>query len=475
MGGRIDFVALRRRAKVAVASLTRPIFAMQARRIGETDLADWNLSRNDDGRLMLGSVDVGHLAREHGTPLHVIDRERLAAQLGASSFTTDGFTMAAAHRCTHVTGVVEEVLAAGWRVTTSSPYELDAAIAAGVDPAQVVHAPSVMSDVEFVAALSMRVGIICLPDLGMLAAAASHLRKSTASDSLLGVSVDIDGGVDLVALAEQVRDLEAADRSVCRHLHVRSTTRSIGHDDLDGVADAAATSWIAMADVLSLDTLSISIDLRPPTVRPISGIDAQLNRALGRPIAGRRERAEPLSGSMERLLTRLRSAGVDAAHVIVDAGTGATGGTQLTLVSVISIDAGTDVTHVVLDCGINVAEHTLAELHELIPTSEQSIDQRGPKRPHRLVGPICTPADVLYANWWMTPPAAGDVLAIMDTGGPSVAESTTFSFPRPAIVSVTRDGDTRLLRDAESFEDLVALDVFEPMSPTDASTAPPNV
>jgi len=45
----------------------------------------------------------------------------------------------------------------------------------------------------------------------------------------------------------------------------------------------------------------------------------------------------------------------------------------------------------------------------------------------------------------------------MDAGAYFVPFSTSFSFPQPAIVMV-EDGRARLLRRAETFEDLVLLD-----------------
>ncbi len=54
----------------------------------------------------------------------------------------------------------------------------------------------------------------------------------------------------------------------------------------------------------------------------------------------------------------------------------------------------------------------------------------------------------------------GDALAITDAGAYFVPFATSFSFPRPAIVMV--DGsNVHLLRRAETFEDIIALDRVE--------------
>ena len=83
---------------------------------------------------------------------------------------------------------------------------------------------------------------------------------------------------------------------------------------------------------------------------------------------------------------------------------------------------------------------------------------------YRLAGPICSPADVLSWSAVLPELAIGDALAIMDAGAYFVRFSTSFSFPRPAIVMV--DGlDVQLLRRAETFEDIIAHDrVGQPLT-----------
>jgi diaminopimelate decarboxylase len=79
--------------------------------------------------------------------------------------------------------------------------------------------------------------------------------------------------------------------------------------------------------------------------------------------------------------------------------------------------------------------------------------------PYRIAGPICTPADVLYQHWRLPPLAPDHVLAIMDAGAYFVPFSTTFSFPKPAIV--VQDGERiEVLRRAETFDDMIGLDVM---------------
>lgn len=416
--------------------------------------------RDENGELRVSGVSLRAIVEQHGSPLHVVDVNRLDTHVRAA--TSAGLDLAAAHRCTHVAGVIDLVRAGGCRVSTASRYELDAAIAAGVQASDVLHAPAVLSTGELDHARRLGVGIVCAPSLGSLRSSATDGEASSLGGTRqgrLGLTVVVDA-VD--ALSAQLAQADAETRAQIGHLHVRASNRRLAGVDLDDLVDDVVTAWTRAAASVSLMSLSVEVDIVPPTVSLVGSIEARLNQAVGLPVAGSGGAGEAMSATLQRFEERLRAAGVDAGEIIIDPGSIITGGMQFTLATVLEVDDTRSVTHVVLDCGINVADDTLVERHELLATGRQRpSDPRRPLRPHRLVGPICTPADVLYANWWMPSTIAGDVLAIMDTGGPYIAESTTFSFPRPAVVAVAASGIVQVLRRAETFEDLVALDSFE--------------
>jgi diaminopimelate decarboxylase len=133
-----------------------------------------------------------------------------------------------------------------------------------------------------------------------------------------------------------------------------------------------------------------------------------------------------------------------------------TGDSQFLLTTVLDVKHDGELAHVVLDAGVNVAEPVSTEFHQLFSVSAPGSPAT---TPYRLVGPICTPADVLYNNWRLPPLEPGHVLAIMDSGAYFVPFSTAFSFPRPAIL--VQDGSEMVTcRRHESFDDLVALDTL---------------
>jgi diaminopimelate decarboxylase len=122
---------------------------------------------------------------------------------------------------------------------------------------------------------------------------------------------------------------------------------------------------------------------------------------------------------------------------------------------VISTKQVSDGSYLILDAGINVAESVRNEYHRIFPVRGWA---DAPTEIHTLVGPICSPADTLLHAWRARRMAEGDALVIMDAGGYFVPFSTSFSFPRPAIVLVDGGVDT-LIQRAERFEDLTLRDL----------------
>ena len=131
-----------------------------------------------------------------------------------------------------------------------------------------------------------------------------------------------------------------------------------------------------------------------------------------------------------------------------------TANTQMLLASVMTTKDAGDLKFVVLDAGINLAESVRGEYHQLFALNRFGEPARCV---HTLVGPICSPGDTLYAAARLPELFPRDSVAIMDAGAYFVPFSTSFSFPRPAIVMV--DGDrVETLRRRETFDDLVSRD-----------------
>jgi diaminopimelate decarboxylase len=264
-------------------------------------------------------------------------------------------------------------------------------------------------------------------------------------------------GAALAAYAEAASHPELEVSSLHCHLGEEISTASQLLAFVDRV--------LAFVDVLyaklgiEVKSLDLGGSLACPTTTPLTREQVERNRDLGLRLTPRLP-ASVLSipGYLETLVTRVeshfRSVGRARPRIFLEPGRAMTANTQLLLCRVALVKHGGELPHVILDAGMNVAQSCQDEYHQLFVAHAPRSDRR---RLYRLVGPICTPGDILYYGWELPELAPGDVLAVMDSGAYFVPFGTSFSFPQPAIVRV-ENGQTTLLRRAERYEDLISLD-----------------
>ena len=450
-----------------------PIISRRRPRRTDLPLATWGLSIGANGTLWSRAVDLAQLARESGTPLHVaradlIDRnarDALAPRLGADATGADIFY---SYKTNPVPGVLRRLHERGVGAEVISPFELWLATRLGVPPARVVYngpAKSVDSvrdairrDVLLVNANSASEAAL----IGRLAAGERHrvnLGLRVALPGMWGGQFGIaSGSSDVVAAVRAALDEPFVDLRAL-HFHRGLTIRD--RDTMAAYVDAV----LAFCDSLRAATgwhppvLDLGGSLASPTVAPIPPLDLRLNRALGTDLLPP-DPADCLSVAAASQLAaaaigaHARAAGLAPPTVILEPGRALTGDTQFLLTTVVDVKDDGGLPHAVLDAGINVAEPVRTEYHQLFSvTAPGAAHDIG----YRLAGPICTPADVLCNNWRLPRLEPGHVLAVMDSGAYFVPFSTSFSFPKPAVVMQDADQIT-VLRARESFADVVAKD-----------------
>lgn len=70
-------------------------------------------------------------------------------------------------------------------------------------------------------------------------------------------------------------------------------------------------------------------------------------------------------------------------------------------------------------------------------------------------GPTLSTADVIYLNAEVPKLSPNDPFVIFDTGAYSIARSTQFTQPRKAAYFITKDGQVKLIRSRETYEDVL--------------------
>ncbi|MFT3912511.1 MAG: alanine racemase [Anaeromyxobacteraceae bacterium] len=461
-------------AKRILKRLLTPAARALARGASPLPPATWGLEVTAGGRLSLAGQPLSELRARFGSPLFVVLGDRLAANARAwLAADRPGLRpdVHVSYKTNPVPGVLARLHAAGLGAEVISAYELWLARRLGVPPDRItfngpVKAPDALRD-------AIAAGVLLnvnhpeeLPEVAAAARAAGRrarvgVRVATTRGWSAQFGAPIAGGAALRALraAQGSPDLEV----VALHAHPGGMQRT-REDALQHAREVLALADEARAALgLEPGTLDLGGSLATPTVAPLGALARRLNSALDLdhpppdPAATLSPRGwvDALLGEVEAHHRRL---GRPAPRIVLEPGRALFGDAQLLLASVHAVkDPAAERPWVILDAGINLAECVRGEFHQLYAADRMA---EAPGGPQSLVGPMSSPGDLLRASVRLPRLSPGDALAVMDAGAYFVPFASSFSFPRPAIV-IVEGGEAALLRRAETFEDLVALDVAE--------------
>lgn len=397
-------------------------------------LADW-----DHPRLL-------RLADAHGTPLYVMDLDRVRAnyQRIASAFGDDVRTMYAAKAHTG-RAVLEAVLEAGGRIECAAKGELHRAIEAGADPNELqytaVNPPA--ADLEYAVNLAEtnpgltitagamdtfdrlaelgytgRVLIRINPGIGT----GHHQKVATGADAKFGIPYDdvedaaaeVDPRFDLVGI----------------HAHIGSGV----------LGDQIAEHCRALTKVGDL-------------ARDLGGLElVDIGGGFGVPY---REEVAPLD--MPEVADRMLEAVGDLdGTIVIEPGRYVVADASVILTCVNTIKPTTGQ----LIVGVDASLATLIR-PAMFDAYHPIRNITGPNReptPVSIGGPCCTSADVFCTDRPVSTPQRGDILAIGNAGAYGYELANQFhSQPRPAEV-VLEGGSARIARRRETLADVTRLE-----------------
>ncbi len=452
-----------RRVRSAAVARIGPIVARRQPVRTDLPLATWGLEIGPNATLWSDGVDLAAVATAQGTPLHVVRGDRLDANAAAAVAGGDVFF---SYKTNPVPAVLARLHAGGVGAEVISPYELWLAIRLGVTGERLIYngpAKSLDSIRTAIRHGALLVNANSVSEAALVARLAAAERRVVS----LGLRVPVPGSwggqfgiAGLDAAAGAVRAalddpwVDLRGLHVHRGITIRDAATMEGY--VRAVLDRAAelrrrTGW-------SPAILDLGGSLACPTVAAVPWRQFRFNRALGTDLIPPDPStclriADAAAIAAELVSADATAAGIPVPRIVLEPGRALTSDTQFLLTSVVDVNDG-PLPHAVLDAGINIAEPVTSEYHQLVSVTAPGAPAT---TEYRLVGPICTPADVLVNHWRLPPVEPGHVLAIMDTGAYFVPFSTTFSFPKPAIV--VQDGpDLRFVRRAETFDDITALD-----------------
>lgn len=476
-------MALKYFAKRLVKDGLRAYTRRYNERVQPLPLQLWDLVADARGRLTLEGVDLCELTQRFGSPLHVVHAAALRRNIASFCEPAPGHPPCQvyySYKTNPIPGVLQLMHARGVGAECISAYELWLALRLGVAPSDIIYNGPVKSDESLRVAISREIHLINAnhrEELTRISTIAHEVGKRprtglrvTPSNGWAGqFGTSITSGEAIEALREACSD--SALNMCALHAHLGAPIRSAetARNFVREVMEFSEQAHQAFGFVA--EEIDFGGSLGIPTVAGLGDREKRFNMTLlGELTPPSPEAALAIRDYVRVVCDEVASCakrfGREAPKIILEPGRAMTGNTQLLLTSVHSVKVSKEPPlTAILDAGINLAQSVQSEYHQVFSANKAHKER---SIAYRLAGPICSPGDVLYWSYRLPQLDPGDVLVIADAGAYFVPFATSFSFPQPAIVMID-GGRVSLLRRAERFEDLIALDETQPGAPRDRS------
>jgi diaminopimelate decarboxylase len=432
----------------------------------------WDLDVQADGHLALHGHDLVAIAREFGTPLHVVDSVRLRRNFErferAFSSRYPAVAIGYSYKTNPLPGALRVLHDCGAYAEVISHFELWLALELGVKPERIILNGPGKDQQCLELAVSRDIAMINIDGVGEIDAIERQAARRGGTQSVairvvtsVGWSAQFGLSLHSGAALDAARRILASPHLRLRGLHVHLGT---------GIADVS-TYLRAIREVLDFGErlrleLGATIEVYDfgggfgvPSVRKFSGVDQlllehELSPAL--PELDDSDFADEYAAAIVPVLKECwRSRPGPPPLIVFEPGRAITSSAQFLLLEVLALkQIRRGVSTAIVDGGRNIIMPPSWEHHGLLPVNKACTPGA---QLHDVYGPLCHPGDLLFRGRWLPQLAVGDLLAVMDAGAYFIPNQMNFSNPRPAAVMVSAAGAT-LIRERERFENIVQLD-----------------
>jgi diaminopimelate decarboxylase len=413
-----------------------------------------------DGELFVGGVPVSLLVSHYGTPLFVYDEQVLNYKWTLLRQTLPAeFSICYSVKANPNNAILQHFLAKGCGLEIASGGEFSLALRAGCPPQRILFAGPGKTEAELELVLANGIGEIHIESvreiervsaisrrLGVPARVALRVNPSGEAQ---GGAMRMGGkpapfGVDEESI-DSVLDRLVSDSSLeFRGIHLFAGTQILDYAVLlrqyrKGVEIARR---IASQLQRSLPTLDFGGGLGIPYFSNESELDMEKLR-------------EGLAELMAEISNYRLFAG---AQFIIEPGRYLVGDSGLYLVRIIDIKISRGKKFLIVDGGMNHHLAASGNLGQVIkrnfPVALVNKLGEGPQETVDVVGPLCTPLDVLAREVSLPVADIGDLIGIFQSGAYARAASPLgfLSHPTPAEVLVC-EGESRLIRRRGTYDD----------------------
>jgi diaminopimelate decarboxylase len=453
----------------------------------------WGAEVGSSGQLAVGGCSTVDLAAIYGTPLHVLNRDRLSATALDFRWAFEAaypgkVTVHYALKCNAVPAVVETVRSAGLRAEVMSEFELSLALRLGFSGNDIIVNGPCKPEAFLVRCVDAGVRLIVVDSLEELHALHGVcVRLDTTADILLRINPNYTPrgmnqgastgnrkacafGLDLVG--GEVEKALALFHVVPRvrfrgfHVHIGTGIRDC-RDYGRALRRLTPAVHSARAMGLSVDVVDVGGGFAAPTTREMTTREMLLYQGWEKlPMGTRLEDTGTITSFAKAIASALSCLVPDRAlpELIVEPGRSIASSNQLLLLTVHRVKERPGVrTWLVTDGGLGtVSMPTYYEYHEVFLCDDVN---RPRTQRVTIIGPVCFAGDVVYKNKLMPAVGAGEVLAVMDSGAYFTAMESSFGFPRPAVVAVSK-GRHWIVRRRETYDQMLERDRFTESGPS---------
>jgi len=410
------------------------------------------------GHLHIGGHDTVALAAKFGTPLYVTDEDRVRARYrevyGALSSRYDRVRVLYAAKANGNPAILRALAGEGAGADVFSAGELELALGAGMDPDRLLFNGSSKSPADLALAVEkgVRVSVDCLDELRELDRVAGDAGKRPEISFRVNPALEVPThpkiatGLRTSKFGIPAGDILGAYRAAlaCEHVTPAGIHCHIGSQILE--VEPFARAARVMTD-LAAGLTDLGVKLR--------FID--LGGGLGIPYRHGAD-AAPSFQDYAAAVVPVFSAGVKEAGIApelwVEPGRYLVADSTVLLARVNSVkEAHRRFANV--DAGFNLLVRPVmyGSHHDVVVANKAD---RPPAHRYTIAGPICETGDLLAEDRDLPQVAAGDLVAVLDTGAYGFAMSSQYNGrPRCAEVLV-RGPDAAPMRRAETTGDLTA-------------------
>jgi diaminopimelate decarboxylase len=429
----------------------------------------WSRSAHKaDGVLTVGGVDLRDLAREHGTPVYVLDEDDFRGRARAFRDAFADYAVYYAGKAFLCTTVARWIAEDGLHLDVCSGGELTVALRAGVDPRRIGFHGNNKSPRELSRAVEAGVGRIIVDSFQEIdRLAASVTDAGDTADVLVRVTAGVEAHThEYIATAHEDQkfgfsivsgDAAEAARRVHRTpgLRLRGLHSHIGSQIFD-------TSGF---EVAARRVLALQAELGREIGEELAELD--LGGGFGIAYTTQDDPSDPAQLAYE--LTKIvehecRGFGIALPRLSIEPGRAIAGPSTCTLYEVgtvkpVDLDGGAVRTYVSVDGGMSDNIRTaLYDADYSCTLASRRSD--APPRLSRVVGMHCEAGDIVVRDEFLPADVApGDLVAVPGTGAYCRSMASNYNHVlRPPVVAV-RDGQTSVLVRRETIDDLLACDL----------------